>query len=579
VSAGDVEDAKLCEDLPNGMLLLADLDTTVATCDNDHNVICLIDQECLDAGVGGLCGEIPNANPGGAVTCASSIPTPEDCGPLPECLVDSPETDPFPCRTLEIVSPFDGYPVVAYKKAGDFNENLRVLCCDQEVDPPAWFDCTISNSAVAEFPDPTRTKGGGKKWSAAKVRCADFDPDNESCEPAACIPVAGTCIDDQSCLVDADCAVGECAEVMCNGLDDDCDGIIDDGFVNPFPPEILVKATVHTVGLGASPGVTKDPLKEIRVCAYDKSAESCARKPLTEGGCGGISHREYQCIVDNCDNRLGRGDCCTTDKNGECFLTPPPGDYVLISADATKTALPDPLGVNASALACGQVMQKNLLQIVKVNTGDGAITKLPAKSMRRTGSELLIIEPEFVVWDGTTQLYPFLFESVGAWEVTAGVTPPEGFVSDYDSLVATVDGELGAVQFSITETGSDLMPTETMFEVKHNGHSEMIPSKVDIKLTRGYAKKMKHRIKILEKAGLIYELKEGGDEPGVCEATENPEVTCNDKVDNDCDGSTDLKDTDCTGGSCTDAPLGDSCRRDSDCCSNTCKGKKNKVCM
>jgi len=229
------------------------------------------------------------------------------------------------------------------------------------------------------------------------------------------------------------------------------------------------------------------------------------------------------------------------------------------------------------------VMQKNLLQIVKVNTGDGSITKLPAKSMRRTGSDLLIIEPEFVVWDGSTQLYPFIFESVGAWDVTAGVTPPEGFVSDYDSLLVTVDSELVAVQFSITETGSDLVPTETSFEVNHNGVSEMISSKVDIMLTAEYAKKMKHNVKALEKAGLIYKVKakvkvkvkEGG--PGGCTPTEDPELTCDDDVDNDCDGSTDTEDSDCLpGGSCTDAQAGESCSVDSDCCSNNCKGRRGK---
>jgi hypothetical protein len=67
--------------------------------------------------------------------------------------------------------------------------------------------------------------------------------------------------------------------------------------------------------------------------------------------------------------------------------------------------------------------------------------------------------------------------------------------------------------------------------------------------------------------------------PGDCTATEDPEVTCNDGVDNDCDGDTDLEDTDCNGGFCTDAQLGDPCTVDSDCCSNKCRGRSgNKVC-
>jgi hypothetical protein len=67
--------------------------------------------------------------------------------------------------------------------------------------------------------------------------------------------------------------------------------------------------------------------------------------------------------------------------------------------------------------------------------------------------------------------------------------------------------------------------------------------------------------------------------PGSCTATETPEVSCNDGVDNDCDGDTDMVDVDCNGGFCTDAQLGDACTDDADCCSNKCRGKLGtKVC-
>ncbi|MHC4622807.1 MAG: hypothetical protein ACYS4W_02780, partial [Planctomycetota bacterium] len=178
--------------------------------------------------------------------------------------------------------------------------------------------------------------------------------------------------------------------------------------------DILVRAAKHTIGSGANPGSTKEPLVGITVCAYDKSDTSCARTV-----CGGISHQHYQCILDNCTPV----NCAVTDENGEATINLPAGDYVIISDDATKTVLPDPLGVSASNLACGELKQKYLQQIVKA---DGK--KVPARTTRRTGSELLIIEPEFVVWDDTQQLYPFVFESVGDWGVTVAVTPPEGFV-------------------------------------------------------------------------------------------------------------------------------------------------------
>ena len=70
--------------------------------------------------------------------------------------------------------------------------------------------------------------------------------------------------------------------------------------------------------------------------------------------------------------------------------------------------------------------------------------------------------------------------------------------------------------------------------------------------------------------------KGSGDE---CSPTEDPELSCADGVDNDCDGSVDDADSDCGGATCTAGARGDSCSSNSDCCSNQCKGRKgNKTC-
>ncbi len=265
-----------------------------------------------------------------------------------------------------------------------------------------------------------------------------------------------------------------------------------------YGADIWVEANKHTVGGGSNPGSTKEPFVGIEICAYDKADGSCARVI-----CGGISHQHYECIATTC----AATNCCTTDANGECNLNLPPGDYVVISIDATKTTLPDPLGVSASDLVCGEHKQKHLQQIVKIRS-DGSTKKTPGKTTRRTGSELLIIEPEFVVWDGTVQEYPFVFETVGDWGITASVSPPEGFVADYDALSASVDNELQAVQFTITEVGSDLVPTGTTFDVTHKGRREIIHSQVDIFLTAKYARSRGFNVAQLRAAGLIKELPE-----------------------------------------------------------------------
>lgn len=246
-----------------------------------------------------------------------------------------------------------------------------------------------------------------------------------------------------------------------------------------YGADIAISASKHTVGGSSNPGSTKDPMVGIEVCAYDKSAGSCTRAT-----CGGISHQHYQCIVDTCDpvNAGFNEACCTTDAHGECTINAPPGDYIVISADATKTVLPDPLGVSASDLVCGELKQKHLQQIIK---SDGK--KVPGKTSRRTGSELLIIEPEFVEWSGTTELYPFVFEAVGDWSVTTSVAPPEGFAADYDSLSADVFDALESVQFVITDIGSEWVPTEVTQVIEHNGHRETRFSQIGVRLTPALA--------------------------------------------------------------------------------------------
>lgn len=246
------------------------------------------------------------------------------------------------------------------------------------------------------------------------------------------------------------------------------------GQCEPECASLLVEANKHTVGLGSHPGSIKEPLVDIEVCAYDKSAGSCALND-----CGGISHQNYSCIVGEFS---GEGcapvSCCRTDANGECTINLPAGDYVLISDDATKTVLPDPLGVSASDLFCGEIKKKHLQQIVKA---DGK--KVPGKTSRRTGSELLVIEPEYLEWSGTEELYPFVFESLGDWQVTTSVTPPEGFVADYQSLSEEVTSEVEAIQFTITDVGSDWIPTEVQHAVEHNGRREILLSRIGVRLT------------------------------------------------------------------------------------------------
>ena len=159
------------------------------------------------------------------------------------------------------------------------------------------------------------------------------------------------------------------------------------------------------------------------------------------------------------------------------------GDYIVIGKYMEGSTIIY-LGISASDLDCNEEMHK-YLQIIK--KADGRF--VPAKYTKKTGSLLLIIEPEYILWDNETELYPFVFEGLGNWSVTATVSPPEGFVSDYDVLSEDVNTEVDALQFHITDIGSDWVPTEMTYEITHKGKKEKIKTKIGVAMSKKLAKK------------------------------------------------------------------------------------------
>ena len=114
--------------------------------------------------------------------------------------------------------------------------------------------------------------------------------------------------------------------------------------------------------------------------------------------------------------------------------------------------------------------------------------KVPGRSKRLTGSELLITQPEYVEWDSSEESYPFVFESVGEWGVTTSIEPPEGFVANHDSLSSKVSDELEAVQFTVTDIGSDWVETGVVYDIRHKKKKIKIKDKIGIRLHKKLAK-------------------------------------------------------------------------------------------
>jgi hypothetical protein len=200
----------------------------------------------------------------GQIICSS---TPPGAGhpPYPPGYEPSPASDPFPCTVFTIQSPISGFTLVTLKKDGDFEPRFRILYSrfDGLTFPP-FTDVTISVDQVTTIiPDPTRGRGGAI-LSQVKIACAilaevcnGLDDDNDGsidegfvpggpaidCDGDGypqCATTATTATDCNGETVPllpgaaADCndqvfAINAGATETCNGLDDDCDGVADEG--------------------------------------------------------------------------------------------------------------------------------------------------------------------------------------------------------------------------------------------------------------------------------------------------------------------------------------------------------------
>jgi len=185
--------------------------------------------------------------PAGPAACSSEPVT--EGTPLPPGYKPSPGGDPTPCRILTIDSPITGTTHMIYKKDGVFDDRLRLLFSKFDgVNWPDFVDITESVEPLLYIvPDPTKLGGRGG-WSQVKVCCAilaeicdgiDNDGDGEIDED---LPVGDPSVDNDGdgypLCPDApgepDCNdqldfINPGASETCNGMDDDCDGVIDEG--------------------------------------------------------------------------------------------------------------------------------------------------------------------------------------------------------------------------------------------------------------------------------------------------------------------------------------------------------------
>jgi hypothetical protein len=212
---------------------------------------------------------------------------------------------------------------------------------------------------------------------------------------------------------DTDPAVNPGAtEVLGNGIDDDC---------NPATPDELLISPgldgvlkVRTRQLILNPGVphrhprvTKAPIVDMEVRFFDRTSQCLSAF--------GPSRRHFMSIWLSCTTPFnGR-----TGDDGRLSIDLPPGRYQVIGEVPGEEDIY--IGSIAPRVRSERTTRTRLFFIEK-QTGK----KIAGKSHYFTGSDLLIIEPDYVEWEAESESYPFVFESEGDWTVTTSIEPPEG---------------------------------------------------------------------------------------------------------------------------------------------------------
>ena len=243
--------------------------------------------------------------------------------------------------------------------------------------------------------------------------------------------------------------------------------------------DVKIMATEYIFGEGNHPGVTKKPLTNIDVRLYKISAiEAMGITPVNPQVYGSIATN------DTIPCKLAQ----TTNTPGEYIfraVSQDPGGY-LVLGHADRVTDYKHLGRLVEAddpnWGVGEISRKLILMT------DNRGKKSPGKSKKITGgSELLIIEPEYVEWTSNEEFYPLAFESVGDWGVEVSVAPPEGYVADQSSLSESVTSELEGIQFTITDIGSKRDPTYVKYKITHNHKIKEMCDEIGLKLTRKQA--------------------------------------------------------------------------------------------
>jgi hypothetical protein len=365
---------------------------------------------------------------------------------------------------VRVIGPFDAYSNYNLKPEKFV---VKVSTSTRFIDQANVFTYTGEEYAYI-MPGPGDSSG--PLWSSKFPLCIRDDGDDDGYYYPACQPNETEDCDDGNAGVNPGIV-----EMSGNDIDDDCNPETAD-IVSAPDATINILAENYTVsGVGSRPASYKNSIKKMHIRIFDRTSFCVTNY--------GVAWKNTGLVWSYCPDIGEKGNDYTND-SGNVNFTVPAGEYFLIGEYVSSVGGKIYIGRDIGVLRSGETRQEYMQVIVRP---DGSMVS--GKYRKLTGSELLIIEPEYIEWNGTEEFYPFIFESIGDWTVTTSVSPPEGFVADYKSLTGDVLTEMEAVQFIITDVGSRWEETGVVHTVKHKGKTEKVKTSIGIKCSKKLAKK------------------------------------------------------------------------------------------
>lgn len=264
------------------------------------------------------------------------------------------------------------------------------------------------------------------------------------------------------------------------------------------PAALRVIATNHTLIIEANrnkPKAVKLPLAGLKVEVYNlseirealKIAKSAYEDDDVDDDAfdsyhrGKISAKNYTWIRANFLPLY----TCVTNESGECTIGvsvwDPHGDhkhgrYVVIGVTDAESAR------HLVRFANVKTNQTRVVRLMLLSVPEIAKTIAGKSSKVKASSELVIIEPDYLVWESTSEVYPQILESADAWDITVAVYPPSGWVSDAPFVDAMVNASVDTAMFTLSATSTDVGRIESKIVAKHvkTGKKVELRSKVDV---------------------------------------------------------------------------------------------------